>query len=386
MAIAGFRWHKDEVGSGVGSLILGLHDDAGTLHHVGVASGFAAARRRELVDELAPLRAGALDGHPWREWATAQLAEEAYGRRMPGAQSRWNRGKDLTWEPLRVERVAEVAYDHLQGDRFRHATRLVRWRPDRRPDDCRYDQLETTAAVRAGRHLRRPTAMTAGWWTAPGASRAARAGSAGWRSWRGWPALFAASATAGWAFADPAAFGAGARRGRAPRANGGRARGRRRPGRAEAAAAAASPGEGDGGFPDPARHGSPDARPRPRARGPCRPSGRVAPVPDVPAATAARLDRALARAQKALLLPGVEATVIFADGSTWTGAAGMADVAAGRPVEPGRRPSPPPASRRPSPPPSSCATWTRGSSSSTTRSRAGCRSGRTRGRSRSGCS
>ena len=156
VAIAGFRWHKDEVGSGVGSLILGLHDDAGTLHHVGVASGFAAARRRELVDELAPLRADALDGHPWREWATAQLAEPATaeaataepaaapGRRVPGAQSRWNRGKDLSWEPLRVERVGEVAYDHLQGDRFRHATRLVRWRPDRRPDDCRYDQLETT--------------------------------------------------------------------------------------------------------------------------------------------------------------------------------------------------------------------------------------------------
>ena len=145
VAIAGFRWHKDEIGSGVGSLILGLHDDAGTLHHVGVASGFAAVRRRELVEELAPLRAGALDGHLWRDWATAALAEEAAGGRMPGAQSRWNRGKDLTWEPLRVERVAEVAYDHLQGDRFRHATRLVRWRPDRRPDDCRYDQLETTA-------------------------------------------------------------------------------------------------------------------------------------------------------------------------------------------------------------------------------------------------
>ena len=145
VAVAGFRWHKDEVGSGVGSLILGLHDAAGTLHHVGVASGFAAARRRELVEELAALRPGALDDHPWREWATAELAAAASGRRMPGAQSRWNRGKDLTWEPLRVERVVEVSYDHLQGDRFRHATRLVRWRPDRRPGDCRYDQLETTA-------------------------------------------------------------------------------------------------------------------------------------------------------------------------------------------------------------------------------------------------
>jgi ATP-dependent DNA ligase len=85
-----------------------------------------------------------LDGHPWRDWATPELAEAAYGRRMPGATSRWNRGKDLSWEPLRVERVAEVAYDHLQGDRFRHATRLVRWRPDRLPADCRYDQLEAT--------------------------------------------------------------------------------------------------------------------------------------------------------------------------------------------------------------------------------------------------
>jgi ATP-dependent DNA ligase len=144
VAVAGFRWHKDEAGSGVGSLIVGLHDDAGTLHHAGVASGFTAARRRELVRELAPLREGALDGHPWRDWASPELAEVAYGRRMPGATSRWNRGKDLSWEPLRVELVAEVAYDHLQGDRFRHATRLVRWRPDRRPESCRYDQLEAT--------------------------------------------------------------------------------------------------------------------------------------------------------------------------------------------------------------------------------------------------
>jgi len=144
VAVAGFRWHKDESGIGVGSLILGLHDDAGTLHHAGVASGFTAAFRRALVAELAPLRDAALDGHPWRDWATPELAEAAYGRRMPGATSRWNRGKDLSWEPLRVERVAEVAYDHLQGDRFRHATRLVRWRPDRLPADCRYDQLEAT--------------------------------------------------------------------------------------------------------------------------------------------------------------------------------------------------------------------------------------------------
>jgi ATP-dependent DNA ligase len=144
VAVAGFRWHKDEAGSGVGSLIIGLHDDEGTLHHVGVASGFTAARRHELVSELAALREDALDHHPWRDWATPELADAAYGRRMPGATSRWNRGKDLSWEPLRVERVAEVAYDHLQGDRFRHATHMVRWRPDRRPESCRYDQLEAT--------------------------------------------------------------------------------------------------------------------------------------------------------------------------------------------------------------------------------------------------
>jgi ATP-dependent DNA ligase len=145
VAVVGFRWHKDEEDVGVGSLILGLHDNAGTLHHVGVASGFTADFRRALVAELAPLREGALDGHPWHDWATAELAEAAFGRRMPGATSRWNRGRDLSWQPLRVERVAEVAYDHLQGDRFRHATRLVRWRPDRGPESCRYDQLEATA-------------------------------------------------------------------------------------------------------------------------------------------------------------------------------------------------------------------------------------------------
>ncbi len=145
VVVAGFRWHKDEAGTGVGSLVIGLYDAQGTLHHVGVASGFAAARRRELVDELAPLRAAALDGHPWRDWATPERAEVGSGRRMPGSQSRWNRGKDLSWEPLRLECVAEVAYDHLQRDRFRHATRLVRWRPDRLPADCRYDQLEATA-------------------------------------------------------------------------------------------------------------------------------------------------------------------------------------------------------------------------------------------------
>ena len=135
-AVAGFRWHKD--GNGVGSLLLGLYDEAGTLHHVGVASSFTAARRRELVDELASLRENALDGHPWRDWAIA----EAPAGRMPGVQSRWNAQKDLSWEPLRVERVAEVRYEHLQSGRFRHGTRLVRFRLDRKPESCTYSQLE----------------------------------------------------------------------------------------------------------------------------------------------------------------------------------------------------------------------------------------------------
>ena len=138
--VAGFRWHKNGPGTMVGSLLLGLYDDKGTLHHVGVTSSFTAAKRRELVAELAPLREGAAESHPWREWA-----EFAGEQRMPGAGSRWNRGKDLSWEPLRVERVCEVAYDHLQGDRFRHATTFLRWRPDKPPAECRYDQLEETA-------------------------------------------------------------------------------------------------------------------------------------------------------------------------------------------------------------------------------------------------
>jgi ATP-dependent DNA ligase len=140
--VAGFRWHKNGPGTLVGSLLLGLYDDEGKLHHVGVTSSFTAAKRKELVEELAPLREGAMEAHPWKEWA--QWTGE---QRMPGAGSRWNRGKDLSWEPLRIERVCEVAYDHLQGDRFRHATTFLRWRPDKKPADCRYDQLEETAAT-----------------------------------------------------------------------------------------------------------------------------------------------------------------------------------------------------------------------------------------------
>jgi ATP-dependent DNA ligase len=138
--VAGFRWHKSG-GETVGSLLLGLYDDTGTLHHVGVTSSFTMEKRRELAKELAPLRRHAREGHPWRAWAEAGDGST----RMPGGQSRWSAGKDLSWEPLRIERVCEVKYDHLQGDRFRHATTFLRWRPDRQPRDCRYDQLEATA-------------------------------------------------------------------------------------------------------------------------------------------------------------------------------------------------------------------------------------------------
>lgn len=138
--VAGFRWHKD--GAGVGSLLLGLFDDDGTLHHVGVASSFTAARRRELVDELAPLRENALDGHPWQHWADAQAQA---GGRLPGGQSRWNAQKDLSWEALRPELVAEVRYEHVMAGRFRHGGRLVRFRPDRLPASCTYAQLDEVA-------------------------------------------------------------------------------------------------------------------------------------------------------------------------------------------------------------------------------------------------
>ncbi len=139
--VAGFRWHKTGKDA-VGSLLLGLYDDRGVLQHVGVTSSFTMAMRQQLVKELAPLRKNAREKHPWREWAQA----EARSSRMPGAQSRWSAGKDLTWEPLRIERVCEVKYDHMQGDRFRHAATFLRWRQDKRPADCRYDQLEVTPA------------------------------------------------------------------------------------------------------------------------------------------------------------------------------------------------------------------------------------------------
>src|SRR5687767_4940072 len=139
--VAGFRWHKAGAGI-VGSLLLGLYDDNGVLQHVGVTSSFDMATRRKLADELQPLRDNALQGHPWAAWADA--AGDGPQQRMPGARSRWSGSKDLSWVPVRPERVCEVRYDHLQGDRFRHATLFLRWRPDKRPEDCRYDQLETT--------------------------------------------------------------------------------------------------------------------------------------------------------------------------------------------------------------------------------------------------
>jgi ATP-dependent DNA ligase len=147
--VAGFRWYKDAKDTHVGSLLLGLHDSAGVLHHVGICSSFTRERRAELARELEPLREGAVEGHPWQHWADWQ--NDAGAQRKPGATSRWNRGKDLSWEPLRVERVCEVAYDHLQGDRFRHATHFRRWRPDKPPAECRYDQLEVTPAFELAR-------------------------------------------------------------------------------------------------------------------------------------------------------------------------------------------------------------------------------------------
>jgi ATP-dependent DNA ligase len=139
--VAGFRWHRSGKDL-VGSLLLGLYDDAGVLQHVGVTSSFTMEMRRQLAKELEPLRKDAMENHPWKDWAGAG----AESSRMPGAQSRWSAGKDLSWEPLRIERVCEVKYDHLQGMRFRHAAVFLRWRPDKPPSECRYDQLEVTTA------------------------------------------------------------------------------------------------------------------------------------------------------------------------------------------------------------------------------------------------
>ncbi len=132
--VAGFRWHRRDRDA-VGSLLLGLFDES-ALQHVGVCSSFTDAGRRELVEFLSPYRENALDGHPWRQWAGDVFS------RMPGGQSRWSQGKDLSWEPLRPELVVEVAYDHMQGSRFRHIAQFRRWRADKKPTDCTYAQLE----------------------------------------------------------------------------------------------------------------------------------------------------------------------------------------------------------------------------------------------------
>ncbi len=145
-AVAGYRLHKD--GNGVGSLLLGLNDDVGVLHHVGVASSMAAGLRATILETLQPYRAHALEGHPWRDWAEAGLESAGGGEgggRMPGGPNRWNANKDMSWEPLRVELVAEVAYEGLMNGRFRHNARFRRFRDDRDPSSCRYDQLEVVA-------------------------------------------------------------------------------------------------------------------------------------------------------------------------------------------------------------------------------------------------
>lgn len=137
VVLAGFRWHKNAKGKAVGSLLLGLYDDEGKLQHVGVAASFTDARRRVLVEELAPLRENALEDHPWKEWAAAD-------QRVPGVKSRWSADKTLEWEPLRPERVLEVSFDHMQGSRFRHTAHFVRWRPEKDVAECTYEQLDVT--------------------------------------------------------------------------------------------------------------------------------------------------------------------------------------------------------------------------------------------------
>ena len=143
--VAGFRWHKKGERTAVGSLLLGLFDDSGALQHVGVCASFTDEKRRELVEFLAPYRKNALADHPWKDWAEQAPANGEAEQRMPGGQSRWSQGKDLSWEPLRPELVVEVAYDHMQGGRFRHTAQFRRWRTDKKPSDCTYAQLEVVA-------------------------------------------------------------------------------------------------------------------------------------------------------------------------------------------------------------------------------------------------
>src|SRR5258708_9932091 len=134
--VAGFRWHKKGEGTVVGSLLLGLFDDSGALQHVGVCASFTMEKRRQLVDFLAPYRTNALANHPWKGWAEAGVGEA--GHRMPGGQSRWSPGKDLSLEPLRSELLVLVAFKHITGSPFRHYAPFFRWRIDKKPIDWTY--------------------------------------------------------------------------------------------------------------------------------------------------------------------------------------------------------------------------------------------------------
>jgi len=143
--VAGFRWYKEAAGKEVGSLLLGLYDDANVLQHVGVCASFTAPMRRELLQFLTPYRKDALRDHPWKDWESPEESHSSDERRMPGGKSRWSRGKNLEWEPLRPELVVEVAYEHMQSGRFRHMAHFRRWRTDRKPKSCTFAQLEVVA-------------------------------------------------------------------------------------------------------------------------------------------------------------------------------------------------------------------------------------------------
>jgi ATP-dependent DNA ligase len=144
--VGGFRWYKDGKGELIGSLLLGLYDGEGKLQHVGICASFNRERRKALCEELAPLRENAREGHPWAKWNEESTTTAGDASRKPGMKSRWSKGKDLSWEALRVERVCEVSFDHMQGRRFRHATHFKRWRPDKPTRECTYAQLDVTPA------------------------------------------------------------------------------------------------------------------------------------------------------------------------------------------------------------------------------------------------
>lgn len=147
-ALAGFRWHKNGPGELIGSFILALFGPDGRLYQIGVAASFTAAKRKQLAVELEPLREGALEDHPWAEWAQGDATD-----RRPGVQSRWSAGKELTWEPVRVERVVEVGYNHFDSGRLRHPGHFKRWRPDRDPQSCTFAQVEVAAPFELNRIL-----------------------------------------------------------------------------------------------------------------------------------------------------------------------------------------------------------------------------------------